>query len=154
MDSGAPDSAHGSGDQYCFSGSRPDPFLDELSSSKNHEGKCCRLLKAKARRNESEIVCLAQNVFCIRMIHETEDTVTNLSGFDSISQFDDFARKVTTQDCRELQRHERLQIAAAEFPVDGVDAGRGHSDQHLSRSRVKVGGISVIELVHATVAAH
>jgi hypothetical protein len=69
------------------------------------------------------------------MIHETKDTVANLSGFDSISQADNFACKVATQDRRELQRHERLQIAATEFPVDGVDAGRRHFDQHFSGSR-------------------
>ena len=96
MHRGAPDSSHGSGDQYCFSGSRPDPLLNELSSGKNHKGKCRRLLKAKVRRNESQLVCLAQNVFSIGMIHETKDTVPDISGFDSISQADHFACKVTT----------------------------------------------------------
>jgi hypothetical protein len=149
-----PDSSYGSGDQYCFSGPRSDPFLDELSSSKDHERKCSRLLEAKVRRNESQIAYLAQNEFRIRMIYEAKDALANLSGFDSIAQADDFTRKITTQNCRELQRHERLQISTTEFPVDGVDARRRHSDQHLSRSRVKVRCIPVSQLIHVTVATH
>jgi thioredoxin 1 len=68
MHGGAPDSSDGPGDQYCFSGSRPDPLLDELSSGKNHEGKCCSLLKGKASSTFTRLVLEAEGPIVVEFM--------------------------------------------------------------------------------------
>jgi len=50
---------------------------------------------------------------------------------DVSTEVDDFTGEIAAEDGGELDRHASAGGAAAEFPVDGVDAGGAHANAHF-----------------------
>jgi hypothetical protein len=85
------------------------------------------------------------------MLGEAQHLVAALERGHAGAGLHDLAGDVATEHGRELERHHLSRGAAADLPVDRIDAGGGGLDLHLARARPGIGNVAQLELVHVSV---
>ena len=81
------------------------------------------MLVGESIRNFGKDVGFGDGVFGVRSVGEGHDARAFGKALHVAAEFNDFTGEVAAEDGREVERHASFGGAAAEFVVDGVDAG-------------------------------